>query len=564
MRLAAFSVTNFRSLTNQHQIRLAESTVLLGRNNEGKSNVLHALNIAMNALKVHARDISPHAIPLGQRYYWERDFPLSLQSRARGTDSIFRLEFELTSKEIQEFREAIKSRLDGSLPIEVKIGVSGQAKIHVPKRGPGGNALSEKSASIARYIAQRIDFNYIPAVRTADEALSVVNEMLSQELAQLEDNEQYQECLAKIEALQQPILNQLSNSIKSSLRQFLPDIKAVDVVVQSAARRKALRNKFEVYVDDGSRTLLDYKGDGVKSLAALGLLKDASSGAAVSVIAIEEPESHLHPGAIHALKGVIEQLSTTNQVVLTTHCPLFADRGSVGRNVIVDKNSAKPAKTIGAIREILGVRASDNLVNASHVVVVEGPEDVTALSAILSFYDPDIAKALKQHLLVLEPIGGAGNLAYKLTQLQNALCITHVVLDHDLAGTEAFEKAEEQGLLDVASTTFTTRKGAPASELEDLYDLAIYKDAVLGEFGVDLSTSNFRSNKKWSERVRTCFETQGKPWRNKDLVQVKAVVAEAVSENPGAALNPHHRSPVDALIRAIKSKMKLNGDSEQQ
>ncbi|WP_366521822.1 AAA family ATPase [Herbaspirillum rubrisubalbicans] len=87
MRLAAFSVTNFRSLTNQHQIRLAESTVLLGRNNEGKSNVLHALNIAMNALKVHARDISPHAIPLEQRYYWERDFPLSLQSRARVTCS---------------------------------------------------------------------------------------------------------------------------------------------------------------------------------------------------------------------------------------------------------------------------------------------------------------------------------------------------------------------------------------------------------------------------------------------------------------------------------------------
>jgi len=557
MRLAAFSVTNFRSLTNFHQIKLGESTVLLGRNNEGKSNVLHALNIAMNALKVHAEELVPYAVPRDQRYLWERDFPLSLQSRARGTDSIFRLEFELTDQEIQEFRGAIKSKLDGSLPIEIKIGISGQTKVHVPKRGPGGNTLSQKSSAIAKYIAQRIDFNYIPAVRTAEEALDVVYEMLSAELALLESNEQYQQCLERIEELQQPILDQLSNSIKNSLNQFLPDIKAVDVVVQPAARRKALRNNFEVYVDDGSRTLLDYKGDGVKSLAALGLLKDASRHAAVSVIAIEEPESHLHPGAIHALKRVIEQLSTTNQVVLTTHCPLFANRDSVERNVIVDKNSARPAKSIGAIREILGVRASDNLVNASHVLVVEGPEDVIALSAILAFYDPVISKALKHHLLVLEPIGGAGNLSYKLTQLQNALCVTHVVLDNDSAGNDAFEKAEEQGLIDTSSVTFTTRKGAPESELEDLYDASVYSKEVSREFGVDLSVPAFRGNKKWSERIRACFETQGKLWRNKDLTQVKAVVAEAVSGNPGAALNPHHQSPIEALSRALRSKMKL-------
>ncbi len=561
MRLVSFSVTNFRSITDAHKIPIGDSTVMLGRNNEGKSNVLRALSIAMRALTSHAAE-EPHSYRDSRdahTYSWRRDFPISLQSRTSGTESIFRLEFELTAEEIEEFKETVKNTLNGSLPIEVKFGKSNRPEINVRKQGPGGPALSAKSAKVAKYVAEHIQFVYIPAVRTEDEALTVVQEMLSSELAQLERNDEYIAALQKIADLQQPILNKVSDSIQKSLTQFLPGIRGVSVRVPASARRVALRSQCQIEIDDGSRTLLEYKGDGVKSLAALGLLKDKEIVDGASIVAIEEPESHLHPGAMHSLREVIETLTATNQVVLTTHCPLFVDRASVGRNILIDRSKARPARDIASIRELLGVRASDNLVNASHVLVVEGDEDVVALAALLPTLSPALARALKQHQLVIEQIGGAGNLSYKLSMLSNALCVTHVLLDNDESGKKAYAKAIDEKTLRVADTTFVNCKGMPASEMEDTFDRAVYEAQVLSEFDVDLSDAAFRGNAKWSDRMKACFEKQGKPWSDAMKAQVKAVVAEAVSKSPSEALHDQKRSAIDALVAALERKLEEKG-----
>ena len=317
-------------------------------------------------------------------FSWRRDFPISLETRSRDLDSKFRLEFLLTGEEVEEFRHAIGSNLNGALPIEISIGKDNEPNVKVPKKGPGGAALSKKSAAIARYIAERIEFNYIPAIRTAEEAEAVVQQMLSKELGSLETQESYKQALQVIADLQQPILDRIGRTIKTSLAEFLPGIKSVHVTVPATARRLALRSQCSVEIDDGTRTLLEHKGDGVKSLAALGLLRNKQRAAgAASVIAIEEPESHLHPGAIHNLRDVVLNLVSDNQVLITTHCPLFADRDNISRNILIDANSAKPARTISSVRELLGVRASDNLVNASHVLVVEGLEDVVVLRTLL-------------------------------------------------------------------------------------------------------------------------------------------------------------------------------------
>lgn len=37
MRLIRFSVTNYRSITTAHKIQMSNMTVLVGKNNEGKS-----------------------------------------------------------------------------------------------------------------------------------------------------------------------------------------------------------------------------------------------------------------------------------------------------------------------------------------------------------------------------------------------------------------------------------------------------------------------------------------------------------------------------------------------
>jgi len=133
----------------------------------------------------------------------------------------------------------------------------------------------------------------------------------------------------------------------------LPSITNVSVTIPDDSRRSSFRNEFEIIIDDGTPTSLFYKGDGVKSLAALGLLKNRGSSVGASIIAIEEPESHLHPAAIHQLNEVIMTLGENNQVVLTTHNPLFVDRSDIRSNVIVNSGKAVPAKNIGQIRDLL-------------------------------------------------------------------------------------------------------------------------------------------------------------------------------------------------------------------
>ena len=113
---------------------------------------------------------------------------------------------------------------------------------------------------------------------------------------------------------------------------FLPAIKDVVVQITDEGRSKALTRSAEVIVDDGTATDLRYKGDGVQSLAALALMRHAaetnSSGKHL-IIAVEEPESHLHPKAMHSLKSVLRELADKHQVVITTHSPLFVNRNSI-------------------------------------------------------------------------------------------------------------------------------------------------------------------------------------------------------------------------------------------
>lgn len=551
MRLVSFSVTNYRSISSAHQLPISETTVLLGPNNEGKSNILNALATAIELIRGHARASLRQKYMLREIYDWERDFPVSMQEKKSNGESVFRVEFALTADEISEFRADVKSSLNGNLPIEIRIGrVEPQFK--VLKKGPGGTALSKKGPKVAEFIGKRFDFTYIPAIRTAEEAMEVVSNMLASALRGIEEDPAYQEALARLSAIQQPTLNAISQQITSALKAFLPQVRRVAVTIPEAARSRAIRRSCEITIDDGTPTSLERKGDGVKSLAAISLLRGIKSRPASSLLALEEPESHLHPGAIHLLKSVLEDLAATTQVVLTTHCPVFVDRVDIGRNVLVTTSRARPAKRISEIREILGVRAADNLTHASFVLVVEGDHDRTALTSLLSHHSTTLRSALKQGALILDPIGGAGSLTYKLSLLDSALCKTHVFLDNDEAGRRAVEDGEKQGMLKKSDYTLSICNGMAISEFEDTFDAQAYGELFLREFNVDLQHTAFSGNKKWSDRLRSAFLSHGSPWDSKVENECKAKLAAWVAAYPGQALSTHKRSCFDALISKLE------------
>ncbi len=560
MQLINFSVTNYRSITAAHKIAVSDTTVLIGKNNEGKSNLLKSLQVAMELLQEHALSEGR-----GRRrfyreeagiYHWKRDFPIQLQDRKAANQTIFRLEFLLTDQEIEEFKTAIGTNLNGSLPLELRIGKDNEADIQLKKPGKNTKTLSKKSGKIAEFIAKRIYFNYIPAVRTDKEVIEVISKMLSHELRILEQDNNYKKALKVIKELQQPILDELASNLEKPLQEFLPSIKEVKIEMPESSRRMGVRQDFNVVIDDGTPTNIAYKGDGVKSLAALGMLKNKRSHKGASIIAIEEPESHLHPGAIHQLNEIIKSLSESNQVIITTHNPLFVDRSDIRSNIIISNGKATPAKNVNSIRDLLGIKASDNLTNASYALVVEGTEDVVSLKAILPTLSPKIGKALKNNIIVIEPIGGAGNLSYKLSLLKTSLCETHTLLDNDNAGRTAFEKAERDSLTSTADCTMINCQGMKDTEFEDCLALDVYKEDVLNEYDVDLEGIKLIKNKKWSERVKMVFEHQGKMWSDSLLMQIKNTVSKSVLNNPKNSLDENKRNAIDALVASLERKIK--------
>lgn len=136
---------------------------------------------------------------------------------------------------------------------------------------------------------------------------------------------------------------------------------------------------------------------------------------------------------------------------------------------------------------------------------------------------------------------------------RNLQCKYHVLLDNDDAGRRSGQEAEIQGLLNTRNTTYTICNGSPNAEFEDCLEKTAYAEAILSEFGVDLNVVEFRSNKKWSDRVADCFRSQGKQWNDMMEKRVKLCVAESLPADPAVTLNQYKRSSIDALVTALNS-----------
>jgi predicted ATP-dependent endonuclease of OLD family len=468
------------------------------------------------------------------------------------------LEFELDESELQEFNERVKSNLASNLKLKLSLSKA-EARLELLLQGKGKQYLNQKILEIARFVEERIDIQYIPAVRTSDLAVGVVEDMLGRELATLERDAKYKKLLSDLTEAQKPVLEALSTELTKTIASFVPEVRRISVETGSELRR-AIRRSCRVMVDDGSVTTLEMKGEGVKSLTAISLMRHISQkarGARGLILAIEEPESHLHPRAVHRLREVLQEIATLHQVIVTTHSPVLVDRGDVRRNIVVESGRAIPARTLRMVRDALGVELSDNLASAQLVLLVEGEHDIRVLRTWLEKLSPHLKSALGNGTLALDHLAGASNLKYKVAMYKNLLCNTQVFLDNDEAGRDAVQGALDARVLDQTEYSLTVCQGMANSELEDLIVEGCYAQPILSAFGVALNPKFMASSKKaWSDRVRDNFQDQGKPWAKPLERQIKEIVASAASAAGPASLNEHRQGPIDALIARLQNRLK--------
>ncbi|WP_442754259.1 ATP-dependent nuclease [Methylocystis sp. JAN1] len=226
----------------------------------------------------------------------------------------------------------------------------------------------------------------------------------------------------------------LERSVEGFLRENFPAVK-VDLEVPPPDL-KTILNTAKIFIDDGSRDLIDNKGDGIKRSLTFALLRCwvARMNSAQShngeeqparrpmIFLFEEPELYLHPKSQRILFSTLAKIADNYQVVVTTHSPMFFEPGVTASFVRVAKKQTEP-KPIGCLHPVVFALDPDNAETfrlarfenadaaffSQRVVLFEGESDDAFFKHVAKHLDPAWDFDVKNVAMVR--VSGKGNFA---------------------------------------------------------------------------------------------------------------------------------------------------------
>jgi putative ATP-dependent endonuclease of OLD family len=583
LRLQEVTVSNYRSIAKQTRFAVGDLTTLIGPNNEGKSNLLRALAMGMHLIerwsalpdrlagKEELTGVDAVAF-LGrgrmqrsgrgeddlQGFNWTRDYPLQKQSTKGTQPTTIRFSFELDAAEVARYFEATGIRNNGTLPIELKLGRA-TVSLGIVKSGRGAASHKAKAREIAKFVSEGVSFVSIPAIRTSRQAQSLVNDLARIRLQTVARSDEYRQLAAQINALRRAAVTDIAYDLTLSVQRYLPSVEGIDIETLDITSSDAVA---DLVINDGTSTSIESKGDGIKSLVSMALLHQLASERAdqqTIILAVDEPEAHLHPASVHELQSLFLQLSGFQQVILATHNPIFVNREEVHSNILVRENDARPAQTVDQIRSAIGVQLHDNLNSAEKIVLVEGITDCVSLPVMLEAIAPGWREFVSSGRVVFKAIKGVGKLRSHIQREKSTLCQIFVVVDGDAAGREEAARVVDEKLLPPRNVFVLNDGQRKQSELEDLVDPSIYLSALDAAFGRTFSESHFKSrSRKWADNFAEAAATLGIVVTPTTLEEAKSAVASALRERGGTGLVRKDSEPsliaLDALLRGPSAK----------
>ncbi len=576
MQLKKFITKNYRSISEANIENIGKYCVFVGPNNAGKSNLLRALMIALSLATegtfpkgIRRRRTNSYAyVYMGQGYDWDRDIPCSIKEK-KDSHTVFKLTFEFSQEEKNEFSEKIGINLSKSLQMMFKL-YENKTEYNIIMPGKAKKPMEKKIPEIGMFIRSKLDYQYIPCVRTSDFTSDYFARLVSKELHLLESNSEYLACIKKIKELQQPIISRLEGKLTSAMQTFLPKVNSVTIDSNSLLSDKYLNidryklRKIPINIDDGSLTSLDDKGDGVKSLAAISLIHSLSLENATNktlILCIEEPESHLHPDAIHSLRNVILDLTRNSkiQVVISTHSPLLIDRDEPKQNVqIDDTHRVKACKSISEIRDLLGIRITDNLDGLQRVVLVEGECDKKIISKLCAQKSQELNQQIAKGLLEFVAVGSASKMDFQIRLYNSLLIPTIIVLDSDQCGMQAKKSLVDSKLKNANEILLIKCKGMNSSEIEDLVDMKAYSDILNSRFNINIDNPKFKKRiNPWSDRIIEAAKESPVDYNDELEKSLKIFMTDLVIEKGLEVIPEYNMGSVNNLVECIARFSKM-------
>jgi len=263
--------------------------------------------------------------------------------------------------------------------------------------------------------------------------------------------------------------------------------------------------RFSVTLSDTGLDNVDManRGAGTQNnlIIALFRLIAASNVDGIFIFAMEEPENSLHPKAQRQLFSVIQEISQSIQVIVTSHSPVFIDRSNFESNILLSRalSGVTLAKTfqcddMSDVRTDLGIRASDALLKGGGncAILVEGKTEEEGFPVFLEMLN------LSEFQLGIAIInmGGSDFIKasgiIKLLRSYNIPCV--VVLDRDAqVAADDLERAIG-GSLHNLKKVFCLEKGT----IEDYYPESIVADVINNELKPSIPVRSEELEGDWS------------------------------------------------------------------
>ncbi len=399
MSITAVSIQNFRSI-RKFKTTTKDLNIFVGQNDEGKSNVLRALDLFFNSGKKNGYDLD-----------WERDYCYFAKKQSRKADELI-IQLEITPPKTFKIQRPVLWtkvwRRGGLFKDDLKY--------------TNGRKIGGKSKIYAFLRAMR--FDYVPAMKGEEYFRTLMSRFYDMMEATVEDQ----------------IRNASSSftkTINKNTKDILSDIQKQLDLKTTIELPKNLRELFAqlqfTSVTDGKPFMLDQLGDGIRvrhiPIVLRWLAKQANSLSdrgrpkAVTIWGFEEPENNLELRRCFDIAKEFVDNSDSIQTFVTTHSPAFYSvcRESSDEKIklfLVEKNSSPPTSNISEIEEsdlykldssmgLLNIlepyfkeareeikrlkEAGEKLSDTSKpTIFVEGPSDKVIIGAVLKDYYPQL------------------------------------------------------------------------------------------------------------------------------------------------------------------------------
>lgn len=574
MKLHKVTIKNYRSIRRKTILELTEFTSLIGPNNEGKTNILRALTIAFavihnwkrikensNSLEgIKARNFLEDlkidsAIGLVSDYLYARDYPKNSSSKA---PTEIELRFELTPQELTEFINLTNLRNNEEIPLIIRISKQ-KLSLHVKKQGPGGTTYNSKIHDVAKFIDERIGFMSIPAIRDSSQMLNVAQEFAQAHLSEsLSQDKEYGELLEKLNAIEDVYLKILSMSITEQIQGYANNITSVQLI--PTHRRSTIPLIDHLEITDNVITSSTEKGEGLQSLIAIGLIQEATrqlGNHKAYILAIDEPEAHLHPNAIRIINNTLRQLAQSQQVIVATHSPILVGQTQSHTNILVENSTAQMRPSLKRIRECLGIQLSDSLTSAPICILVEGITDATIYKTLLCEKSTKIKHGFENAQLIITSTSGAHKLGRAIELQRQFLNKILILLDNDSTGRQISKSLKNEQVVDESEIRLIPTMKRPKTsdvEIEDMFKPDFIASVLNEKFRNAFTAQDFKAvNVKWSTNFIRATQPSG--IQEDAIDSAKAAISLAVEKRGIATLRDEYHDYIDRLTQTLEGML---------